>query len=330
MAAAPHGRDAIINWIADKTEYYASDYMDGMVLAHPERWVKFRGETNCAVLMKKTRRADTFGIVISGGAANGPLFPGYVWDGLADAAVVGGPYGAPNAYAIYETARHLGQTHGVLLLYNNFAGDFLNNDMAQELLTMDGIAVESVIATDDIASAVGEARCARSGCAGIALLIKLAGACADSGMTLTDTAALLRAANERLGTLSVHVSPDTKEVTFGKGFSGEPELFAQTGITLRMAVERAMALLLDELKPAAEEKLFLLVNRMRCTSYSDSYKAARIAHEVLSRTRQVLRTRVANYSNIIDVYGFDFVVLCADERLQGLLAGDVNTECFML
>lgn len=301
-----------------------------MVLAHPDRWVKFRGESNCAVLMKKHRRADSFGIIISGGAANGPLFPGYVWDGLADAAVVGGPYSAPNAYAIYETGKHLGQAQGVLLLYNNFAGDYLNNDMAQELLTMDGIAVESVISTDDIASAVGEARCARSGCAGIALLIKLAGACAAAGMTLADTAALLRRANERLGTLSLHVDQEKNEATFGKGFSGEPELFAEKGITLKMAVERAMALLTEELKPTREEQLFLLVNRMRLTSYSDSYKAARVAHEVLSRTRQVMRTRVANYSNIIDVYGFDFVVLCADERLQGLLAGDVYTESFMI
>ena len=27
--------------------------MDGMVLANPERWVKFRGERNSAALMKK-------------------------------------------------------------------------------------------------------------------------------------------------------------------------------------------------------------------------------------------------------------------------------------
>jgi dihydroxyacetone kinase-like protein len=137
--------------------------MDGMVLAHPDVWVKFRGERNSAALMKKSRNPDAFGIIISGGAANGPLFPGYVWEGLADAAVVGGPYGAPNAYTIYETGKHLGQEHGVLLLYNNFAGDYLNNDMAQELLELDGIAVESVIAPDDIASAVVDPRDARSG-----------------------------------------------------------------------------------------------------------------------------------------------------------------------
>ena len=300
------------------------------MLSNPDIWVKFRGERNSAALMKKDLNPDTFGIIISGGAANGPLFPGYVWEGLADAAVVGGPYGAPNAYTIYETGKQLDNGHGVLLLYNNFAGDYLNNDMAQELLELDGIAVESVVATDDIASAVGEARSARSGRAGIALLIKLAGACAARGMSLSDTASLLRRANGRLGTLSVQVDLCTGEVTFGKGFSGEPEILAEQGIGMQSMVERTMELLLGELMPQRGEKLFLLINRMRNASYSDSFRIAKMAHEVLERTRQVMRTRVANYSNIIDVYGYDFVILCADETMQGLLAGTVKTDCFMI
>jgi len=304
--------------------------MDGMVLAHPDVWVKFRGERNSAALMKKSRNPDAFGIIISGGAANGPLFPGYVWEGLADAAVVGGPYGAPNAYTIYETGKHLGQEHGVLLLYNNFAGDYLNNDMAQELLELDGIAVESVIATDDIASAVGEPRDARSGRTGIALLIKLAGACAAQGYTLRDTAALLRRANARLGTLSLQVDFSNNEVTFGKGFSGEPEILAEQGISLHVAVERPMELLLEELSPQRGEKLFLLINRMRNASYSDSFRVAKAAYEVLARSRQVMCTRVANFSNIVDAYGYDFVILCADETLQHLLDGTVSTDCFMI
>ena len=91
-----------------------------------------------------------------------------------------------------------------------------------------------------------------------------------------------------------------------------------------------MGLLVDELKPSPEEQFFLLVNRMRLTSYSDSYHAAGIANKVLEKTGQVMRTRVANYSNIIDVYGFDFALMCCDGRLQKLLAGDVTTESFMI
>ena len=144
-----------MNWLEGNTDYYSSEYLTGMEMAYPERWKKLIGEKNSAALI---RRRPAFGrpvVIISGGAANGPLFPGYVGEGLADAAVVGGAYSAPNAYAIYETGKYIDSGHGVLLLYNNFAGDYLNNDMAEELLAMDGIPVESVWTTDDIASALG-------------------------------------------------------------------------------------------------------------------------------------------------------------------------------
>ena len=94
-----------MNWLEGNTDYYSSEYLTGMEMAYPERWKKLIGEKNSAALI---RRRPAFGrpvVIISGGAANGPLFPGYVGEGLADAAVVGGAYSAPNAYAIYETGK---------------------------------------------------------------------------------------------------------------------------------------------------------------------------------------------------------------------------------
>jgi hypothetical protein len=69
---------------------------------------------------------------------------------------------------------------------------------------------------------------------------------------------------------------------------------------------------------------------MRNASYSDSFRVAKAAYEVLARSRQVMCTRVANFSNIVDAYGYDFVILCADETLQHLLDGTVSTDCFMI
>ena len=206
-----------MNWLEGNTDYYSSEYLTGMEMAYPERWKKLIGEKNSAALI---RRRPAFGrpvVIISGGAANGPLFPGYVGEGLADAAVVGGAYSAPNAYAIYETGKYIDSGHGVLLLYNNFAGDYLNNDMAAELLAMDGIPVESVWTTDDIASALGEEKSARSGRTGIALMIKLAGSCLSEGYTLHQAAELLRKANERTATLSMRVDFSDRKVILRRG-----------------------------------------------------------------------------------------------------------------
>ena len=171
-------------WKTGRLDYFAQDMYEGMERALPHVWSSGYTQKNAGVLVKKVPTPERFSVIISGGAGNGPLFPGYVGEGLADAASIGGPYSAPNAYAIYEAAKQLGSKKGVLLLYNNFAGDYLNNDMAQELLEQEGIQVETVISNDDIATALGEPRAERNGRCGIALLIKLAAAYAKAGMEL--------------------------------------------------------------------------------------------------------------------------------------------------
>lgn len=311
-------------------DYFAADCFSGMETAYPECWQSFGVTKNSGILMKRKPTLDQVAVIVSGGAGNGPLFQGYVGDGLADAAVVGATFAAPNAYAIYEAGKYLGREKGVLLLYNNFAGDYLNNDMAKELLEMDGIQVESVICTDDVASALGESRNNRSGGCGIALLIKLAGSCAKLGMSLGETASLLRQASLRLGTISMHVDFKSKQIVFGAGFSGEPGMKTTELIEMRPAAQEAVTLLIEDLKPAPGEKLFLLVNRLRLTSYSDNYIMANAVYSILSEQYSVQKMRVGAFSNIVDTYGFDFSILCMDEKLEELLKNNVATDCFII
>jgi dihydroxyacetone kinase-like protein len=317
-------------WNTDRMDYYAADCFKGMAKALPGRWQCLSIGKNIGVLIKAKPTLDRFAIIISGGSGNGPLFSGYVGEGLADAAVVGAPYAAPNAYAIYETGKFLGSRNGVLLLFNNFAGDYLNNDMAQELLTMDGIQVEMVISNDDIATALGEPQCNRSGRSGIALLIKMAGACAKSRMPLEKAAALLRQANKRLGTISMHVNFDKGEIEYGAGFSGEPGILTVKHMNMRLGAREAMDMLTSSLKPTNDEKLFLQVNRLRLTSYPDSYIMANATYEVLSERYTVAQMRVAAFSNIVDTYGFDFSILCMDDEMAELMDDYLATDSFMI
>lgn len=317
-------------WNTDRMDYFAADFISGMTKAFPERWQCLRSEKNSGILIKAKPTLDRFAVIVSGGAGNGPLFPGYVTEGLADAAVMGAPFAAPNAYAIYEAGKYLGSENGVLLLYNNFSGDYLNNDMAQELLEMDGIRVESVIANDDIATALNEPRENRSGRTGIALLIKLAGACAQRKMPLEEAAKLLRRANERLGTLSMHVSFDKRIIEYGAGFSGEPGIRIEDHMDMRRSAREAMELLTSSLSPKDDEQLFFLVNRLRLTSYPDSYIMANACYEVLSEKYHVNQVRVAAFSNIVDTYGFEFTILCMDKVMSELMGGCIATDSFMI
>lgn len=317
-------------WKTERLDYFADDMFSGMERSMPHTWSKGYTQKNAGVLVKRNPTPDRFAVIISGGAGNGPLFPGYVAEGLADAASVGGPFSAPNAYAIYEVAKELGKEKGVLLLYNNFAGDYLNNDMAQELLEQEGIRVETVISNDDVATALGEPREDRNGRCGIALLIKLAGALSKAGMDLSEAAQLLRYANTRLGTISVHVNHEAEEIYYGPGFSGEPPLLVETHMDMEKTAQRVAQILLGDLKPQEGEKLFLLVNRLRLTSYADSYIMANVMTRELEKHHQVAQLRVAPFSNITDQYGFDFSILCMNEETAKLMDTYIASDSFII
>lgn len=317
-------------WKTNRLDYYAEDCFSGMSKAQPGLWKKGYIQKNAGVIMRNEPCPDRFAVIISGGAGNGPLFPGYVGEGLADAAAVGGPFSAPNAYAIYEAGKYLGREKGVLLLYNNFAGDYLNNDMAQELLTMEGIRVESVVSNDDIASALGEARENRSGRVGIALLIKLAGAFAAAGMDLAEAAQRLRYAGTRLGTLSLHLNNEQTLISYGAGFSGEPPFRTAGHMDMRLAAREVLDMLIDDLKPRQDEELFLLVNRLRLTSFPDGYIMANVLFDTLSETHKVAQMRVGSFSNIMDTYGFDVSILCMDKETAGLMGNYIKADNFTI
>jgi len=317
-------------WTTDRMDYYAADCILGMTRAFPEKWKCLRCGKNTGILMKAEPTPDRFAVIISGGGGNGPFCPGYVADGLADAAVLGAPFAAPNAYAIYEAGKYLGSSNGVLLLYNNFSGDYLNNDMARELLEEENIQVEVVVANDDIATALNEPRENRSGRTGIALLIKLAGACARRNVPLKRAADIVRRANQRLGTLSMHVHFDRNLIEYGAGFSGEPGIRTEDHMDMRRSAREVVELLTESLRPRKDEKLFLLVNRLRLTSYPDSYIMANAVYEVLSQMYRVDRVRVATFSNIVDTYGYEFSILCMDDEISGLMESSIATDSFIV
>lgn len=319
-----------MNWFEESRDFYGARWFEAMELAYPERWRRFRGEANSAALVKRSLTPGRVAVIISGGGSDGPLMPAFVGEGLADACVVGAPYAAPNAYALYETGKCLGQEKGVLFLYNNFAGDFLNNDMAEELLALEGIRVESAPATDDMGMAMGEPKENRGGRCGLPWLIKIAGDCAARGMDLAETARLARQANARTSTLCITVDQEKREISYGAGFSGEPGFRTEIHMSHERTAREAVDMLLADVRPVRGERIFLLVNRLRLTSYADGYNMALRVHTLLSRRYDVAQMRVGAFSNIMDVYGYTLTLLCADDLLRRHLEGTVCTDSFMI
>src|SRR5262249_1617373 len=124
---------------------------------------------------------------------------------------------------------------GVLLLYGNYSGDTLNFDMAAEMLEADGIQVNTVRITDDVASAPSGQQAERRGIAGDFFVIKVAGACAETGATLSEVTAAAEEANQNSRTMGIALSSciipasgrpifdiSEQEVELGMGLHGEP------------------------------------------------------------------------------------------------------------
>src|SRR5581483_8829804 len=110
--------------------------------------------------------ARRVGVIVGGGSGHEPAFFGYLGKGLADGVAIGNVFASPSATPAVEIARDLGSDDGVLFLFGNYEGDIMNFAMASELLEVEGIRSETVLVTDDVASAPTGSEHDRRGVAG--------------------------------------------------------------------------------------------------------------------------------------------------------------------
>lgn len=70
---------------------------------------------------------------------------------MLDGVAVGDIFASPSSQQMLDVTRSIHGGEGVLYIYGNYGGDVMNFDMAAELADLDGIRVETVVATDDAA-----------------------------------------------------------------------------------------------------------------------------------------------------------------------------------
>ena len=146
------------------------------------------------------------GIVIGGGAGHEPLFLEYIGKGVADASAHGEIFTAPTPDMIVDAIKAADSGKGVILLYNNYDGDVLNFDMAQEIARAEGIKVETVLITDEISSAPKEKISERRGTTADRLVIKIGGAAAEYGNDFESIIKILKKAIYNSRSLGVSLS----------------------------------------------------------------------------------------------------------------------------
>lgn len=280
-------------------------------------------------------------VIGGGGSGHYPAFMGLVGSGLLDGAVVGEVFTSPSAEQAYRTGRALEAGAGVLFSYGNYAGDRLNFDMAQERLRAEGIDCRTVVITDDIASAQPGDERLRRGVAGDLVVYKIAGAAAQTGMSLDEVELLAQLANERTRTIGVAwggcTLPGAREPLFtvadglmemGLGIHGEPGVRTMPSPGPAELATLMVESLLAE-RHAGSQRAVVLLNGLGGVKYEELFGLWSRIQPLLERAGlQLVAPEVGELVTSLDMRGCSLTVAWLDHELEKLWLAPCDTPAF--
>jgi dihydroxyacetone kinase len=244
---------------------------------------------------------------------------------------------------MYTVTKRIDGGKGVVYIYGNYGGDVMNFDMAGEMAEMDDIEVRTVLVKDDVASAPPEEADRRRGVAGMVFAFKTAGAKADQGGDIDEVVRIAEKTLDRTRTMGVALSPCTVpmagkptftigegEMEIGMGIHGEPGMKREALQTADEITERMVAAILDDLQPAAGDRLAVMVNGLGATPPEELYVIFRKAHQMITdRGMSVYRAYVGEYATSMEMAGASITLLNVDDELAGLLDHPARTPFFI-
>lgn len=320
--------------------YVVEEMLDGYLKAH-SNYIKVLPENDRALVNARTTREGKVGVLIGGGSGHEPGFLGYVGDGMADGVAVGNIFASPPPAPILEVTKAIDKGAGVVYLYGNYAGDVMNFGMASELAEMEGIKVEMVLGSDDVASAPKEEKHRRRGIAGELFVFKTAGAAADLGYNLEEVARIARKTNDHTRSMGVGLTPCSlpqtgkpsfelgdDEMEIGLGHHGEPGIRKAKLQQADIVADELVAAILEDIPLNEGEEVAVLVNGLGSTPRMELYIMFRRAEQILrEKGIKIYRSYVGDYITSLEMGGCSITITKLDDELKTLL--DHPADCPM-
>lgn len=327
--------------IINEPDAFVDEIIEGLLIAHPA-WIKSATADKRALVRKDAPKAGRVGIVTGGGSGHLPGFLGYVGEGLCSGVAVGNVFSSPSAEQILEATKAVNGGAGVLYVYGNYGGDVLNFDLAADLAEPDGIEIQTVVLTDDVASAPKERAADRRGVAGMLFAFKCAGAAAERGDSLDEVARICGKANANCRTMGVGLSPTILpaagkptftlpegEMEIGIGIHGEPGTHRGNLESADAIAERITREILDDLDAEKGSRVALLVNGLGATPLEELYLLYRCSARLIAdRGLKVARSYVGEYVTSLEMAGASITVMLLDDELQALLEAPASSPFF--
>ena len=266
-----------MNKIINHPDNMIKEMLEGYLSIYPGLFDKVDAPNTNGLMVHD--HGDKVSIVVGGGAGNEPWIMGYVGRGLATGASLGNVYTAPPSRTILNVTKAVPHDRGVVYICTNHAGDVLNFELVSELAELEGITAKCVFVTDDITSEPIERKGERRGVAGIALVIKVAGAACDAGLSLDEVVRIATKAKQETYTFSVTTSPGYMpgsgramfempegEIEYGMGFNGEPGVLHTKLTSADEIAETMMKYLCDDMKLTERDEIAVMINGFGFTS----------------------------------------------------------------
>ena len=308
---------------------FAAESHEGFALAFSSWVVPVRG----GVVRKMRAKPKEVSVVIGGGSGHYPAFGGLVGKGLAHGAAMGNVFASPSAQQIYNVAKSASNGGGILFSYGNYAGDVLNFNQAQERLISEGFEVETVVVTDDIASASKDEIEKRRGIAGDLIVFKAACWAAEQGKTLAEVKKFTALANSRTRTIGVAFSgctlPGAKAPLFsvedglmevGMGIHGEPGLYKlprpNADELAKILVDQILGDLPEGIDPRGS-KAALILSGLGSVKYEELFVLYRKVFEILDQAGvEVIEPEVGELVTSFDMAGVSLTLCWLDSQLE--------------
>jgi len=320
---------------------FVDEMMEGIIKAHLDSFRAVDGDLRVIVHANAPIK-NKVAIASGGGSGHLPVFMGYIGKGLIDGASIGNVFSSPSTNQMLNVTKAIDGGKGVLYLYGRYQGDMMNFDAAASQAKEHGIQVETVLVSDDIASAPPDQFRNRRGVAGLFFAYKIAGAKSAEGASLEEVKTTTQKAVDVIRSLGIALGPCTIPAVGKPTFTvAENEMEVGMGIHGEQGIERIPMRTADEIAAILVEKIIadlpfkkgdevaVLVNSLGATPLEELYILNRKVYELTeNKGIKIHRTYVGRYACSMEMQGASLTMMKLDDESKRLLDAPAQSPFF--
>ena len=299
----------------NKPEDIVDELLEGFSLAFSD---KVKLTDNRIITRTTPKEKGKVALVTLGGSGHEPALIGFVGQGMLDAAVSGEIFAAPAPNRCIDAIKLADRGAGVIFLVLNHTGDVLTANYTMEMTKKQGLNVRMLLVNEDIASGPKEKPEERRGMVGILPVIKIAGAAAESGLSMEEVFDIAQQVTHNTRTLSVGFTIATHPVTgmtistisenemiMGMGQHGEAGGNLMPIQSADGTADQMLPQLIEDLGVKAKDQLLVILNGSGATTLMELFIIFRRIRQILEKENiKVIRNKIGEFLTTQEQAGF--------------------------